>query len=280
MNLNINTGNTGKRILNPITAAYIIAFGVLVIEAIVFAITSLIASNNGGGFFSQIPAVIFTIANSVAAYFLSLKAMNTYETHDESRRVWRFIMIAMFMLSIGNIITFLLKYVFRDINLKPPTIADWLGYMWVFPCLLIALVRKYNLVKTVGKPNSIMVALPAVLAIFITMCILLSPFVSQILFNIQLRLMALGIIAFTCAMLIYALSILSEIYTGILSRSWKTIIAGIFVFAVYYVAYYFILSNNIFAGIKIIDYLIMPMLAQTLPIMIGLAAYFEMDIIG
>lgn len=271
---------SGTKFLNPITAAYIVAFGVLAIETVVFAITSIITTNTGGGIFNQIPAVVFTIANSVAAYFLSLKAMNTYETHDESRRVWRFIMIAMFMLSVGNIITFLLKYVFRDINLKPPTIADWFGYMWVFPSLLIALVRKYNLVKTVGKPNSIMVALPAVLAIFVMMCILLSPFVSQILFNLQLRLMALGIIAFTCAILIYALSILSEIYTGILSRSWKTIIAGILVFAIYYVGYYFILSNNFFAGIKLIDDLIMPMLAQTLPIMIGLAAYFEMDIIG
>lgn len=271
---------SGKKLFNPITAAYIVAFGVLAIETAVFAVTSIITTNTGGGVFNQIPAVVFTIANSVAAYFLSLKAMNTYETHDESRKVWRFIMIAMFMLSVGNIITFLLKYVFRDINLKPPTIADWFGYMWVFPSLLIALVRKYNLVKTVGKPNSIMVVLPAVLAIFVMMCILLSPFVSQILFNLQLRLMALGIIAFTCAILIYALSILSEIYTGILSRSWKTIIAGIFVFAIYYVAYYFILSNNLFAGIKLIDDLIMPMLAQTLPIMIGLAAYFEMDIIG
>lgn len=270
----------GTKFLNPITTAYIIAFGVLIIEAAVFGITSWLTSDSGGGIFNQLPAVIFTIANSVAAYFLSLKAMNTYETHDESRRVWRFIMIAMFMLSVGNIISFLLRYVFRDINLKPPTIADWLGYIWVFPCLLIALVRKYNLVKTVGKPNSIMVALPGVLAIFVMMCILLSPFVSQILFNIQLRLMALGIIAFTCAMLIYALSILSEIYTGILSRSWKTIIAGIFVFAIYYVGYYFILSNNFFAGTKIINDLIMPTLAQTLPIMVGLAAYFEMDIIG
>jgi hypothetical protein len=267
--------------INPITTAYLIAFGVLAVETALFAITSMLMTNNvNGAFITQLLAVILTIANSIGAYIMSLKAMNTYEPHDESRKVWRFIMFAMFMLSVGNIITFLLKYILMDINLKPPTIADWIGYIWVFPCLLIALVRKYNLVKTVGKPNSIMMFLPVVLAIFVMMCILLSPFVSQILFNLQLRLMALAIIAFTSAMLIYALSILSEIYTGILSRSWKTIIAGIFVFAVYYVGYYFILSNNIFAGVKIIDNLIMPTLAQTLPIMIALAAHFEMEIIG
>nr|MBP7733730.1 hypothetical protein [Caldisericia bacterium] len=79
----------GTKFLNPISIAYIIAFGVLIIEAAVFGITSWLTSDSGGGIFNQLPAVIFTIANSVAAYFSSLKAMNTYETHDESRRVWR-----------------------------------------------------------------------------------------------------------------------------------------------------------------------------------------------
>jgi hypothetical protein len=267
---------------NPITRAYFVAFGILGVQAIVLICLAIfIPSNYFGDSISQLVTVIFTIINSVSAYILTLKAMNTYEPEDNSRKVWRFVMFAMFMLALGNIITFLLRYVFSNVNLKPPTLADWLGYLWVFPFLFVALFRKYRLVRTEGKPNPMMFVLTiVVLVVYIIMAVILSPFVSQIFFNLLHRLMALTIVTFICAMLIYSVSILSEIYTGLLSRSWKTIIIGIFLFALYYVAYYFFMSNNIFNEAKAINLVIMPLLVQCLPILIGLAAYFEMEIIG
>lgn len=272
---------------SPIIRAYVVTFIIIAIQFIVLACLAVFSSPNGIGDKtpSQLMTVIFSIINSVAAYALTLKAMNTYEQDDNSRKVWRFVMFAMFMLALGNIIIFMLRYVFSNVNLKPPTFADWFGYLWVFPCLFVALFRKHSLVKTEGKPNPIMLLGSITsLAVFVVMVIILSPFVSQIFINLLHRLMALTFIAFICAILVYSVSILSEIYTGLLSRSWKTIIIGIFLFALYYVAYYFLMSNNIFNSVnpfdQIINLAVIPMLGQCFPILIGLAAYFEIEIIG
>jgi hypothetical protein len=272
---------TKIKLLNPILLAYLTAGFVFVVEtATMLLIYFLLPKDSIGTDISMLPIVLITIINAVGAWWFTLRAMRTYEPDDESRRVWRFIMFAMFMLSVGSIITFLLRYVFKNIELQPPTLADWLGYVWIFPCLFVALYRKYKMVKTVGKPNTIMMITPAVLVLFGLMVVTLSPFVSQYLINLPFRMMALAIITFTCASLIYALSILSEIHTGILSRSWKTLIWGVFLFALYYVLYFFILSNKLLVDWKILDMAILPMMIQALPILVALAAYFEIEIIG
>lgn len=253
---------------------------VLFAEFVIFLVWYLL-KDYFPGVFSDAPVVVLSLVNAVFAWRMSLKAMWTYEPDDDSRRVWRFIMFAMFMLMVGHFLNMVMVFFFRNVNIKPPNISDWLGYIWVPVFLLVALYRKYKLVRTVGKPNMFMaVGQPLALVVFGLMVVLLSPFVAQIFFTIQLRLVSLWMIAFISASLLYSAAILSEIYTGLLSRSWKNIIIAVVSFAIFYVAFFFFLTNNLLAEQQWIFKAVQPIFLQITPIFIALAAYFEIEIIG
>ncbi len=256
------------------------AFLVLFVEFAIFLAWYFI-KDRLPGVLSDAPVIVFSLVNAIFAWRMSLKAMWTYEPDDDSRRVWRFIMFAMFMLMVGHFLNMVMVFFFGNVNIKPPNISDWLCYNWVPVFLLVALYRKYKLVRTVGKPNVIMaLGQPLALIVFGLMVVLLSPFVAQIFFTIQLRLVALWMISFISASLLYSAAILSEIYTGLLSRSWKSIIVAVVSFAIFYVAFYFFLTNNLFAEQQWISKAVQPIFLQITPVFIALAAYFEIEIIG
>ncbi len=229
---------------------------------------------------TEFPVAFITLINAAAAFYFAYQAFNLYEQADLQRKVWRFVMFAMAFLLLGHFVSMLMRFGFRVDMSRPPTWPDFFGYLWFLPCLLVALLREYRLVRTDAAPNRIMkVGLPFVLLIFAGVVALVSPFFSPSFISLAERVASLWYIAFSFAILIVAVSLLSEIYSGLLSLSWKLIIAAVFVFCLYYAAFIYIGANNLERGSQLIK-VAQVSLSQLGTILIAAGAYVESRILG
>ena len=229
---------------------------------------------------SEFPIAFISLINSTLAFFFSYQAFSSYDPPDLQRKVWRFVMISMAVLLLGHFTSIIMRFGFRVNMAHPPTWPDWFGYIWFLPALLIALIREYNLVRTRTKPNRIMsIGLPTTLTIFTLVLLLISPLFTARIIGVTERIVALWFVGFSFAILLVAIALMSEIYSGLLSMSWKIIIIAVFVFCLYYALFYFIGANLLEAGrpwLKIIQ----PLLSQLGTILIAMASYIEIHIIS
>lgn len=229
---------------------------------------------------SLLPASIISLANAGVAFFFVYRCFDSYDPADMKRKVWRFVMFAVALMLIGHLVSILIRFFFNVEISRPPTWYDWLGYIWVLPCLFVALLRQYRLVRTDSKPNTIMkYGLYGSLGAFVLILVLVSPLFSPSFISLSERFFALWHICWSFAIVIIAVSMLSEIYSGILSMSWKLIIAAVFVICVYYAFFIYTGSHN---NLRTNELLMVftQTLIQSATILIAIAGFFERKIIA
>jgi len=228
---------------------------------------------------NNLPIVIIQLLNSVAAYYYSYKAMLTYDHLDYHRKIWRFVMFSMFFLMLGNFVSLVSVYVFNIYVFRPPSLVDWFGHLWILPMLLIAISREYFLVRTASPPGRIMkIGLPIVLAAYVIILTFVSPFLAPSSITIPGRIISIWNIGFAFACIIISVAVLSEIYQGLLSRSWKIIVLAILFFSVNYALFQFFYAHRIGIGSQLINTFMM-IFSQIGSLLIIFASYVEIKMI-
>jgi hypothetical protein len=266
---------------NPLFQALAVVTAIALFEALLFFILPRILQEafQNNLLWTFLPASIISLANAGVAFFFVYKCFDSYDPADLKRKIWRFVMFAVALMLLGHIVSILVKFVFNVEISRPPTWYDWLGYIWIMPCLFVALLRQYRLVRTDSKPNSIMkYGLYGSMVVFSLILLLVSPMFSPSFISLPERFFALWHICWSFAIVIIAISMLSEIYSGILSMSWKLIIAAVFVICVYYAFFIYTGSNNILRGNDLLS-VFTQTLIQSATILIAVAGYFESKII-
>ncbi len=267
-----------KLLKDPFYRIQIILGSIVIIEIVAFIFLPRLMSGATGtkiAINNNLPIVIIQLLNSGAAYYYSYKAMLTYDPSDYHRKIWRFVMLSMFFLMLGNFISIVCVYIFGIDVFRPPSLADWFGHLWVLPLLLIAISREYYLVKTASPPNKIMkIGLPAVLIGYAIILAFVSPFLAPGSITIPSRFISIWNIGFAFACMIVSIAVLSEIYQGLLSRSWKIIIMAILFFSVNYALFQFISANRIGTGNLMVSTFMM-IFSQIGSFLIILASYVE-----
>lgn len=229
---------------------------------------------------SEFPVSLISLVNSIVAFIFVYRSFDSYDSQDLKRKIWRFVMFAMALMLLGHIVSILVRFFLNVEISRPPTWYDWLGYIWILPCLFVALLRQYRLVRTDSKPNFIMkYGLYVSLTVFVLILALVSPVFSPTFISISERFFALWNICWSFAIVIIAISMLSEIYSGILSMSWKLIISAVFVICIYNALFVFIGSHNDLRSLEFLT-IFTQTLIQSATILIAVAGYFERKIIA
>ncbi|NLI40920.1 MAG: hypothetical protein GX421_07050 [Caldisericales bacterium] len=229
---------------------------------------------------TEFPTAFITLVNASLAFLFSYQAFNTFDPGDYKRKIWRFVMLSMGAWVIGHFLSVAVRFGFMVDMARPPNIADYLGYLWMLPLLLVALSRQYGLVRTNSPPNRLMkLGLFVVLLLFAGTILLVSPFFSPRFITLPERLVSLWYIGFSFAIMVVAVSLLSEIYSGLVSVSWKFIIMAVFFFCLSFTLFYFIGTNNLDRGSHFAKTL-QAILSQTGTILIGTASFIESRLFG
>jgi len=279
-----HTNSTGikrffKRIIYILTrdiiVLYMFSTAVLIVSEILIFSLIVARANVSYHNLSRLPIDIIQFGNALLAFIISLKTMNIFEVGESHRRIWRFVMLGVFFLTLGHFVSILNQYIFKITLLRPPGIQDWLGYLWVLPMLFIAISREYNLVKTKSMPNKFMrIGLIAAIALYAVVLVVISPVVTTDV-TVAERLVSLWNIGFSFACVTISISLLSEIYSGLLSTSWKIIITAVCVMAANYVLIYLVGRTTSSSFIDVLSLTT----SQIGPLLIALAASVERSIV-
>ncbi len=271
---------------DPFNTSRIIFFLVIIIEGFLFwKLPDLMVQNNIIDTTKQnFPVLLIQIINSIVAYMFSYLTMLSYEKGDFHRKIWRFVMFSMFFLMLGHMISFFSIYVFKVPKIPSSGWQIWFSFAWVLPMLLIGLTRQYNLVKTASPPNTFLKrGLWSVIILYAFTLLLISPIFSKGSVSLSERLVALWNIGFAFACVIISVALLSEIYKGLLSRSWKIIIFAVLFFSLNFTVFHFLGSNNValqteIVFVKKLVEVTPKLLSQVGPLLIILASYVELRI--
>lgn len=271
---------------DPFNTSRVIVFSILLIEGICFwLLPDLFGGKNVVNPIKQnLPVVLIQLLNAVGAYILAYLTMLSYEYGDYHRKIWRFVMLSMFFLMIGYLIFFFSAYVFNVSKIQSSGWPNWLSFIWVLPMLLIAVIREYLLVKTASPPNRFLkYSLWSVIGLYAIMLLLISPIFSAGFIALSERIVSLWNIGFAFACAIVSVAVLSEIYKGLLSRSWKIIIFAVLFLSLNFTLFQFLVANNIALQtesifIKKLVEVTPKLLSQVGPLLIILASYVELKI--
>lgn len=272
-------GSLRKR---PFLLGTIIAFIIIAIEAILLnvlpGIMARLIPNDLR--WTEFPTAFITLVNASLAFFFSYQTFSAFDLQDYKRKIWRFVMLSMGAWVIGHFLSIIIRFGFMVDMTRPPNVADYLGYLWMLPLLLVALSRQYGLVKTNSPPNKLMkLGLAVVLLLFAGTILLVSPFFSPKFITLPERLVSLWYIGFSFAIMVVAVSLLSEISSGLISVPWKFIIMAVFFFCLSFVLFYFIGTNNLDSGSHLVKTL-QAILSQAGTILIGTASFIESRLFG
>ena len=147
-------GSLRKR---PFLSGTIIAFIIIAIEAILLnvlpGIMARLIPNDLR--WTEFPTAFITLVNASLAFFFSYQTFSAFDLQDYKRKIWRFVMLSMGAWVIGHFLSIIIRFGFMVDMTRPPNVADYLGYLWMLPLLLVALSRQYGLVKKL-PPNRLM----------------------------------------------------------------------------------------------------------------------------
>ena len=281
LNLNLDL-NLKSLIKNPLAQALFAVTVVALLEAVLFFLLPkvMLALVPNDQKWSDFPISLISLINAVFAFIFTYKCFDLYDTADLKRKIWRFVMFSMAFMIIGHVVSILMRFCFSVEIARPPTWPEWLGYLWILPCLYVALLRQYRLVRTDSKPNVIMKhGLILALIVLVFILTLVSPLFSPTFISLPERIYSLWQICWSFAILIIAVSMLSEIYSGIISMSWKLIISAVFVMCIYYAMFVFIGSHNNLKSNELLM-IFTQTLIQSATILIAVSGYFERKIMA